>query len=108
MFEVIVVTGLESLSREGQLDALRLAIGDLQMLEAVPEEIRGTINPLAFASFIFTNRGVKLKEFMYTQQQIEANEQKAMAQQQALMDQQAQANVQEHGGKAVVDQNAEQ
>jgi len=108
LFEVIVVTGLESLSREGQLDALRLAIGDLQMLEAVPDEIRGTINPLAFASFIFTNRGVKLKEFMYTQAQMDANEKKAMAQQQALMDQQASANVQEHGGKAAVDEAAQQ
>jgi len=108
LFEVIVVTGLESLSREGQLDALRLAIGDMQMLEAVPEEIRRTINPLAFASFVFTNRGVKLKEFLFTEDQMKANQQAEMAQQKALMDQQATANVQEHGGKAAVDQSAAQ
>jgi len=64
LFEVVVVTGLESLSREGQLDALRLALGDLQMLDTVPEELRATINPLLFASFIFTNRGVKLEHFL--------------------------------------------
>ena len=103
LFEVIVVTGLESLSREGQLDALRLAIGDLQMLDTVPDEIRGTINPLAFASFVFVNRGVKLKEFLYTQEEMQANKQAAMQEQQAMMDAQANSNVQEAGGKAAVE-----
>jgi hypothetical protein len=103
LFEVIVVTGLESLSREGQLDALRLAIGDLQMLDAVPDEVRGTVNPLLFASFVFTNRGVKLEEFLYTEEQMIANKQAAMQEQQAMMDAQANANVQEAGGKKVVE-----
>jgi hypothetical protein len=102
MFEVIVVTGLESLSREGQLDNLRLAIGDMQMLEAVPEELRGTINPLLFASFVFTNRGVRLKDFMYTQAEITSNQQAAQQQQEQLMQAQANANVAEEGGKAAM------
>lgn len=104
MFEVIVVTGLESLSREGQLDNLRLAIEDLQMLDTVPEELRATINPMLFASFVFTNRGVKLKSFLYNQEEMAANQQAAMDQQQAILDQQANSNVAEHGGKAAVDQ----
>lgn len=104
MFEVIVVTGLDSLSREGQLDNLRLAIGDMQMLEAVPEEIRGTINPLLFASFVFTNRGVSLKDFMYTQAEIDANNKAAMQQQRDLLNAQAEANVAQAGGEAAVAQ----
>ncbi len=104
MFEVIVVTGLESLSREGQLDNLRLAIGDMQMLEAVPEELRGTINPLLFASFVFTNRGVHLKDFMYTQKEITANQEAAQAAQERQMQAQANANVAEEGGKQAVQQ----
>ena len=106
LFEVIVVTGLESLSREGQLDNLRLAIEDLQMLDAVPEELRSTINPLLFASFVFTNRGVKLKSFLYNEAEMKANAEARQAQEQALMDQQAQANVAEAGGKAAVEQAA--
>lgn len=102
MFEVVVVTGLESLSREGQLDNLRLAITDLQMLEAVPEEIRGTVNPLLFASFVFTNRGVKLEDFMYTQEEIAANQAAAQQANEQAMNAQAQANVAEEGGKAAV------
>jgi len=102
LFEVIVVTGLESLSREGQLDNLRLAIGDLQMLEAVPEELRATINPLLFASFVFTNRTVALKDFMYTQEEMQANQEAQMQQQQALLNAEAQAKVAQAGGEAAV------
>jgi len=105
LFEVVVVTGLESLSREGQLDALRLALADLQMLDTVPEEIRAVINPLLFASFVFTNRGVKLENFLFTQQEITANQQARAQQEQDAMNAQAQANVVEEGGKAVVAQD---
>jgi len=83
-FETIVTTGLESLSREGKLDALRLAIGDLQMLEAVPEDIRGAINPLKFAAHIFRNRGVEAEDFLYTEKEYQDN-QKAMQEQQETM-----------------------
>lgn len=102
MFEVIVVTGLESLSREGQLDSLRLAIGDMQMLDQVPEELRKTINPMLFASFIFTNRGVALKEFMFTPEQLKANQDAEMQQQRDLINMQAEANVAQAGGEAAV------
>ncbi len=102
MFEVVVVTGLESLSREGQLDNLRLAISDLQMLEAVPEEIRKAMNPLLFAQFVFTNRTVALKNFMYTAEEMQANQQAEMKQQQALMNAEAEAKVAQAGGEAAV------
>jgi len=102
LFEVIVVTGLESLSREGQLDNLRLAIADLQMLESVPDELRATINPLLFASFVFTNRTVALKDFMYTAEEMDANRQAQMDQQQALMNAEAEAKVAQAGGEAAV------
>jgi len=105
LFEVVVVTGLESLSREGQLDALRLALADLQMLDTVPEEMRATINPLLFASFIFTNRGVKLDLFLYTEAEMKANAAARAEQERAQMNAQAQANVAEEGGKAAVAQD---
>ena len=74
MFEVVVTTGLESLSREGQIDNLRLAIGDLQMMEVVPDDIKGAIHPLRFAKFVFTNRSVDLKAFLNTQEEMQANQ----------------------------------
>jgi hypothetical protein len=102
-FEVVVTTGLESLSREGQIDNLRLAVGDLQMMEAVPEDIRGAFNPLRFAKFVFTNRSVDLNAFLNTPEEMRANQEAAMAQAGRLKQQEGQANVQEHAGKAAVD-----
>jgi len=105
-FEVIVTTGLESLSREGQLAALRGALSDLQMLETVPEDIRAAINPQKFASFIFANHNVKWQEFLYTPDEMRANQQAAMQQQQQLADMQSNAKVAEEAGKQAVKESA--
>lgn len=102
-FEVLVTTGLESLSREGQIDNLRMAIGDLQMMEAVPEDIRGAMNPLRFAKFVFTNRSVDLNAFLNTPEEMQANQEAAMAEAGRMQSQQGEANVAEHAGKAAVD-----
>lgn len=104
-FEVVVVTGLESLSREGQLDNLRRALADLQMLETVPEEIRATMNPMKFANFIFTNHAVKWEEFQFTPQEMEQNRQAAMQEQQQLTEMQAMGKVQEEAGKKAVQES---
>tara|TARA_Y100000296_G_scaffold66371_1_gene78388 strand:+ start:13691 stop:15253 length:1563 start_codon:yes stop_codon:yes gene_type:complete len=99
-FDVVVTTGLESLSREGQLDNLRLAIGDLQMLDAVPEDVRNVLNKRKFAEFIFTNRGVNLAEFVHTEQELQAMQQQAMQQEQQMMAAQGQQDVAVEAGKA--------
>lgn len=103
LFEVLVTTGLESLSRQGQIDNLRLAINDLALMQGVPEEMRAAFNPMLFASFIFTNRSVDIKEFLYTEEQMQANQQQALAEAGRLQQQGAEANVAEHAGKAAVD-----
>ena len=102
-FEVLVTTGLESLSREGQIDNLRLAVGDLQMMEAVPEDIRGAMNPLRFAKFVFTNRSVDLQAFLNTPEEMQANQEAALVEAGRMQQQQGEANVVEHAGKAAVD-----
>lgn len=102
-FEVLVTTGLESLSREGQIDNLRLAISDLQMLEAVPEEIRSIFNPTRFGQFIFVNRGVALADFLNTPAEMQAMQQQEMemAGRQAEID--TAASVAQHAGKSEID-----
>lgn len=101
-FDVMVTTGLESLSREGQLDNLRLAVGDLQMLDAVPEDLRAVINKRKFAEFVFTNRGVKLAEFVYTEEEMQAQQQAAQQEQQAMMNAQTEQAVAQEAGKSAV------
>lgn len=102
IFEIVITTGLESLSRQGQLANLRAAIADLQMLEAVPEEVRGTINPMKFSSFVFTNHTVRFQEFMFTEAEMQANRDAAMQQQQEIAGIQADANVRQKAGEAAV------
>jgi hypothetical protein len=102
-FEVLVTTGMESLSREGQIDNLRLAISDLQMLEAVPQEIRSIFNPTRFGQFIFVNRGVALADFLNTPEELQAMQQQEMemAGRQAEID--TAASVAQHAGKSEID-----
>lgn len=104
LFEVVITTGLESLSREGQLANLRMAINDLAMLEGIPESVQGTINPLKFASFVFTNHTVNLSEFMYSKEEMEANNAAAMEREKQIANVQADANVRQEAGKAAVNQ----
>ena len=103
MFEVVITTGVESLSREGVLDNLRLAITDLGMLDAVPEEVRAEINPLRFARHVFSNRYVDFALFMKTKAEKAEEAQQQQAALDAQINAQAQANVSEHAGKAAVD-----
>ncbi len=107
IFDVIVTTGVESLSREGQTDNLRMAIGDMQMLDAVPEELRRAFHPLRFAKFVAANRSVNVLDFLKTEeemQQDQQREQDALAQQaQAQAQAQAGGKVAEHAGKSAVD-----
>lgn len=99
-----IITGLDSLSRAGDLDNLRMFISDLQMLEAVPDDIRSVIHPLRFAAYIGIRRGVDYEKFTKTQAELQAEQEAQMQQAQQAMDMQAQAGIAEEAGKAAVQQ----
>lgn len=82
LFSVTITTGMETLSREGHLQNFRHAIADLQLLDGVPDEIRGVINPLKVAAFVFMQRGVDINEFMFTQQELEERQAQAQKREQ--------------------------
>lgn len=86
--DIIVTSGLESLSREGKLDNLRLAIADLQMLDAIPEDVRAAFNPAKFAAYIFQNRGVNAEDFLNTPDEMRQNQEAQTRQQERLMEKQ--------------------
>ena len=89
--DVTITTGLESLSREGQLAALRRALADLQMLDAIPEDVRATLDKSAFASFIFTNHGVQLEQFVLSNEQLQQQQAQERAREDELVAQQVAA-----------------
>ena len=53
-----ILTGLENLSRSGELDNLVTFIKHLSLLNEVPEEFRGAINPRKFAAYVGMRTGV--------------------------------------------------
>ena len=91
--EVQVTTGMETLTREGKLDALRQSITDLSMLDAVPQDIRAAIHPLKYASYVFRHRGVEADQFLYTQEEFAANQQAELNAQKELQAQQGEQQV---------------
>ena len=97
-----IITGMDSLSRQGEMDMLRLFISDLAMLEAVPEDIRAGIDPLKFMAFCGTARQIDYNKFLMTEAQLQQKQQ----QQQAMIAQQermkAEGVVAAEAGKAAV------
>jgi hypothetical protein len=99
-----IITGLDSLSRAGDLDNLRMFVADLQLLEGVPEDIRAVIDPSKFAQFIGIRRGVDYEKFLKSAAQIQGEQEQAMAMQDAQVQQQVGAQVATEAGKAAVQQ----
>ena len=91
LFDITITTGMENLSREGALQNFRAAIMDLQLLEGVPEDIRRGINPIKVAAFLFGQRGVKFEEFLFSQEELQSQQQNEQAQQEQLMQQEVAA-----------------
>jgi hypothetical protein len=83
---VTIITGLDALSRGGDLENLRLALNDIASLQAVGAELLAPLNLTAIYTAIFIGRGVDARKYTLSEDQQQANQQ---AKQQALQDQQA-------------------
>lgn len=97
-----IITGMDSLSRAGELDNLRMFVSDMALLEAVPEDFRRAIDPLKFAAVIGTARQVDYAKFMKSAEQMQAEiqqEQAALANQEQMK---AAGAVASEAGKAAV------
>jgi hypothetical protein len=97
-----IITGMDSLSRQGELENVVQWLNSLGLLNNVPEDVRGVIDPLKFAAYMATNLQVEHNKFLYTQEQLQARSQ----QQQVLLAQQEQMKaagaVAQEAGKAAV------
>jgi hypothetical protein len=82
--ELSIITGLDALSRNGDLEALRLCLMDLAQITALPEDLQGRIKYQTIVDFIGNGRGIDFASFLKTEDEY-----------QAWLDQQAAARVQE-------------
>lgn len=102
--KIQIITGMDSLSRQGELDNIRMFIGDMSLLDAVPEDFRAAINPLKYAAVIGRARQVDYSQFLYTQAEMQANQDAEMARQQQLEQTKAAGAAAAEAGKAAVQQ----
>lgn len=89
-FKVSVITGLDALSRNGDLDNLRQALSDLANTLNLPPQLLGRIKFEPLAKFVGDGRGIDLSPFLMSDDEY----QQALQQQAAAQQQQAQAQSQ--------------
>jgi hypothetical protein len=77
---VTVITGLDALTRNAQLEKLRAAFGDLALLMQLPPELLARLNFQALAKFVGAGRGVDLTPFLKDEEQVKQEQQDAMQQ----------------------------
>lgn len=81
--DVAIITGLDALSRNGDLENLRLALGDLASVAQAPEQLLSRIKWQELATFIGTGRGVDLAKFLMSDDEFKQVQQAAQSQQAA-------------------------
>lgn len=86
-----IITGMDTLSRQGELDNWQMWVAGLALLEGVPEDVRAVINPSKFAAMVGRNTQVDYKSVLFTETELQQRQEAAMQQQQAMMQQQEQA-----------------
>ena len=103
-----IITGLDSLSRAGDLDNYRLFMQDMSLMAAVPEYLQAAIDPLRLAEYVGVRRGVDYSKFVKSREDMAAEQQAAQAQQEQAMAMQAGADVAVEGAKAQAKQEGQQ
>ncbi|WYW04340.1 head-tail adaptor [Pseudomonas phage vB_PpuP-Kurepalu-1] len=84
-----IITGLDALSRSGDLDRMRQFLGDVTLLDQIQPPTRASLNENNIVSDMAAGNGVDKSRYVLPPQQVAANQQ-AMQQQQ--LEQQAASN----------------
>lgn len=71
---VQVITGLDALSRSGDLENLRLALNDIAGLQTLGPELLARLNIEEIFTAIFIGRGVNATKFVKSSQQVQAED----------------------------------
>lgn len=98
----IVITGLDALSRNGDIEALKMYLSDLAAVSTLPPMLQNMLRLRSIATKLAAGRGIASSEVLLSDEEIAANNQQQQQQQQAMMNAQAAADA---GGKIAVNQS---
>lgn len=76
--QVTVITGLDALTRNAELEKLRAALGDLAMFEQLPDGLKMRLNWPAVARFVGQGRGVDLTPYIKSEEQVRKEQEQTM------------------------------
>lgn len=79
----VIITGIDSLSRAGELDNLETFLYYVGLFEKVPEDVRQRMDFEGALKFIGVRTGIDYTQFVKTETQFKAEQQQAMQQQMA-------------------------
>lgn len=99
-----IMTGMDSLSRTGEMQSVRIWMADMAMLNQLPEPMLAVIKPEALALYAAIQRGVDHGAFIKSVAEMQAEREAAMAEQQQLQEQETTAKMQEQAGAAAAQQ----
>jgi hypothetical protein len=102
LIDTRIVTGMDSLSRLGDLDNLQMFLNDLAMLNEVPEDVRARMKISNLIVVVGTARSVDYAKFIMTEEQYQQEQQRQLAMQKQLMATQGQTDVAVEAGKQAV------
>lgn len=70
--KITIVTGLDALSRNGDLENFRLAMADLATISTLPESLQIRLKMGDIATFIGQGRGVDMSKFLKSEEEVQA------------------------------------
>ena len=101
--EVTIITGLDALSRSGDLDNLRAALSDIAQIQALAPQVLARLNLEAVLSAIFAGHNLSKGKFVKSEAEAAAEmQQEQAAQQQSQQNQAVQNGVAQAAGNAAV------
>lgn len=77
--KVVVITGLDALSRNADLEALKLALNDLMLFESLPEPLKMRFNYKRVTDYVGQGRGIDLTAFLLSDAEYKAQTEQAAA-----------------------------
>lgn len=97
-----VVTGMDSLSRTGELDSARMWLAEMANLNNVPEDVRAYLDIPGWMKFVGMNRQVDYTKFTRSAEAVQADREKQMQQQMQMEAQKQQGVVAAEAGRQAV------
>lgn len=100
----IIVTGLDTLSRMGDIDNYRMFADDLSMINALPETLQQYLKFGELLTWVGNNRGLDYSKFVKTEEEVIADQQRQMEAEQELMQAQTGNQLVADAGKEIAKQ----